>query len=1326
MADRERRNLIFAHQEWLGFVQPVGLVVAPTVMVDAQVVPDRNISARQREFRALFDTDGSAREASGVADERATYRVPGRPQDPRSSIPYRVFRDWLGWEDGDLMDAGRHREMLEVSLPELQAVLAPTWAVPADEDSSEDWTMLVRVEDSGADLDTPPDDGSGWNASRHARFERLLRETGVPTGLLCTDERIRLVYAPKGETSGHATFEFAQMALPAGRPILAAFDMLLSEQALFSAPSNAQLPALLAKSREAQAEVSTKLSRQVLAALHELLRGFVAADARGAGAVTALARRDPDHLYGGLITTLMRLVFVFYAEDRGLMPDHPVYQQHYSLGGLFARLRADAAAWPDTMDQRFGAWGQLLSLFRLVHGGGGHGGLSFVARRGSLFDPERFPFLEGRATGGGAAIPMVPDATVWNVLRFLMVLDGERLSYRTLDVEQIGSVYEAVMGFRVELTAGRSVAVRSPKRTGAAVIVDIDHLLELDGGKRAKALRDRTDRKLTGTAASALRAAETTDDILAALDRIVDRDATPDMVVAGTPVLQPTDERRRSGSHYTPRSLTAPIVAEALRPILERLGPDAGAEDILDLKVLDPATGSGAFLVEVCRQLSARLVKAWSKHGTPLELPVGESELLHARRLVAQRCLYGVDRNPMAIDLARLSLWLVTLARDHEFTFIDHALRHGDSLVGLSRRQIERFHWDADGPPFQIGTETAEVQRRVAKVSELRQLIRELGDQATELELRELLDEVEAELRFVHRIADLVLAAFFEGSKRKDREERRLLYAGTILDSGDSAPAPQPPVAPFHWELEFPEVFQRENRGFDAIVGNPPFAGHVTAVETNVRGYTDWLRKIHPETTGKCDVVAHFFRRTFNLLRDRGALGLIATNTIGQGDTRFSGLRWICRQGGEIYHVRRRLKWPGEAAVVVSVVHVSKGIEPATRWLDGNAVKRITAFLFHDGGHEDPKRLMVNAGGSFVGNMILGMGFTFDDSDRKGVATPVAEMERLIAENPHNREVILPYIGGEEVNTSPTHSYRRHVIDFRDWPLCRADLGASWREADNHSKRNWRRDGIVPLDYPEPVAADWPELLKIVESRVKPERQRTTDQSKSSHGQRATVWWQFYHQAKEMHSVINSLSRVLVVSRVGQQAAFTFLSVGIVFSEQLVVFPFDTHAAFCVLQSRPHEIWARFFGSSMKDDLRYTPSDCFETYPFPEDWETHPALEAAGKSYYDFRAALMVDNDEGMTKTYNRFHDPDERDVRIARLRDLHAEMDRSVLSAYGWTDIPSDCEFLLDYEIDEETWGRKRKPWRYRWPDEIRDEVLSRLLILNAELAQRERQHNA
>ena len=231
--------------------------------------------------------------------------------------------------------------------------------------------------------------------------------------------------------------------------------------------------------------------------------------------------------------------------------------------------------------------------------------------------------------------------------------------------------------------------------------------------------------------------------------------------------------------------------------------------------------------------------------------------------------------------------------------------------------------------------------------------------------------------------------------------------------------------------------------------------------------------------------MAHFFRRAFTLVRDGGTFGLIATNTIAQGDTRFTGLRWICTNGGDVYRARRRAPWPGLAAVVVSVLHVHKGPFTGVRGLDDAMTERITAFLFHRGGHDDPARLAANAGKSFVGSYALGMGFTFDDTDTKGVASPLAHMRRL-ALDPRNAEAIFPYIGGEEVNTSPTHEHHRFIINFRDYPLRREDLGKSWAAAADDQRREWLRLGAVPLDYPGPVAADWPDLLRIVEERVKP------------------------------------------------------------------------------------------------------------------------------------------------------------------------------------------------------------------------------------------------
>jgi hypothetical protein len=1015
------------------------------------------------------------------------------------------------------------------------------------------------------------------------------------------------------------------------------------------------------------------------------------------------------------------------------------------------------------MDGRLGAYAQLLTVSRLVFEGCRHGELKMPARLGHLFDPHRFPFLEGRierkedVRAEGHQLPLVSDGTLFRVLEKLLLLDGERLSYRALDVEQIGSVYQTMIGFTLETARGTSIALKPAKSKGAPAFLDLDALLAIDSGKRAEHLQKLTDHKLTGNPAAALKTAESHDGLLAALERKIARAASPDKVAPGSLILQPTDERRRSGSHYTPRVLTAPIVRKTLDPILARLGKNPTPQQILELKICDKAVGSGAFLVEGCRQLGDALVAAWQHHGGKPVIPPDEDELLHARRLVAQRCLYGVDRNPMAVDLAKLSLWLATLAKDHPFTFLDHSLRAGDALVGLGKKQIVAFHWDLTAPEAkqrQFG------QQRVEKAIELatsfRREILEGGDFLLPDVKAERLKRADSALDEARRAGDLCIAAFFGGDKPKPRAALRERYLDTLVAIVSATPLPfdkikeveaiiaqlrkgaPHPVIPFHWEIEFPEVFARENGGFDAFIGNPPYGGKNTVIEGNHESYLDWLKTLHAESHGNADLVAHFFRRAFNLLRRDGTFGLIATNTIRQGDTRHTGLRWICVNGGTIYAARRRYKWVGAAAVVVSVVWIAKGTLPPPFDLDGQSVPIITAYLFHDGGHENPAVLDANAGKSFQGSIVLGMGFTFDDTDKKGVASPLAEMERLIAKDPRNAERIYPYLGGEEANDSTTHAHHRYVINFANFPLQRAPLdGKTWLRADEKQRDAWLRTGIVPDDYPEPVAADWPDLLDIVERKVKPERMKQNDRG----GQEK--WWLFLRPRNELQTAIRGFARVLVVSRVSDTCAFTFVPAGTVYSLDLIVFPLP-EIGFGILQSRVHESWARFLASSMKDDMRYTPTDCFETFPFPAGWETDAALEAAGREYYEARAALMVAHHEGLTKTYNRFHDPAEDAPGIHRLRRLHAALDHAVLAAYGWSDLlephptpaaegstppvtnhqsPVTCQFLPDYydEPEQEGGAPLPKSIRHRWPDATRDEVLARLLKLNAERAAEE-----
>ena len=1389
MAKRDPR--VADHLEWIGFVRPTGLVVSASALVSAGVILNRRDAAGQRLLRECL-VDGTADIGSPVAAVPSTVAAPALRD-------FRTFATTvLGWSFSPKGYAGTEDAPipaeLEVRLPDSGGVIRPDFAVrmepvrsvatsdgagvlPGDSPSAgsanlvrdagsvrskpgsdqvSPWQLLVMACETSQPFDRVEDRsgrGAGGDLSPHSRMERLLRETGVPAGLLYNGEALRLISAPKGESSGWLNFRVADMLQTAGRPISTAMRELLGQTRLLSVGRNRRLAAVLEKSRKYQNDVSERLSGQVLHGLYELLRGFQAAHDASKGELLKQVLADrPEDVYRGLLTLILRLVFLLYTEERDMLPQDETFLGGYSLANLYERLRADAALHPDTMDQRYGAYAQILMLSRMVHDGARCGAMSLPPRHGALFDPDRYRFLEGRGSqvAGARQVneriepPLVSDGTVWRVLEKLILLDGERISYRALDVEHVGSVYETMMGFRLETATGRSVAIKAAKKHGAPATVDIEALLAEQPAKRAKWFQDRTDRKLTPKVSRAVRSADSIEALLAALDSAIDKAATPDIVPKGAMILQPSEERRRSGSHYTPRELTEPIVRRTLEPILHRLRGTADRvprpEQILDLSVCDPAMGSGAFLVEACRQLGDALVEAWHAYDTMPEIPPDENEIIFARRLIAQRCLYGLDRNPTAVDLAKLSLWLVTLAKDHPLTFLDHALRHGDALVGLSRRQIEVFDWKLDVAKgrsksadkrreqnrtlrFQEGIESNWVRARLKEIDRLRRCIREANESVSEWELRDLWDNAEYESGQVAFLGDLVVAAFVDGLNAKGREKQRSRFAGAVAANRveeyrswlTSMREADRPMVPFHWEIEFPEVFERENPGFDAIVGNPPFAGKNTVAAANFPGYPDWLKQLHPQSHGNADLVAHFFRRAFNLIRDGGAFGLIATNTIAQGDTRATGLRWICEHGGQIYFAHRRIKWPGLAAVVVSIVHVAKGAFDELKVLDGRTVDEITAFLFHRGGHADPVRLEANAGKSFQGSIVLGMGFTFDDTDNKGIATPVADMRRLVERNPHNQAVIFPYIGGAEVNTSPTHAHHRYVINFRDWPLRRAELEDSWENADGSKRRDWRRKGIVPLDFPDPVAADYSELLSIVEEKAKPERLAQNDIGAKE------KWWQFIRPRPELHAAIEGLDRVLFHGFTCQHLQFAFLARDMVYAGPHNVFALSHWASFCILQSRPHEIWARFFGSSLKDDLRYTPTDCFETFPFPPDLESHPALEALGEAYYDFRAALMVENDEGMTKTYNRFHDPNERGPRITRLRELHAAMDRAVLDAYDWTDISTDYEFLLDYEIDEGTWGRKKKPWRYRWPDEVRDDVLTRLLALNAERAAEE-----
>jgi hypothetical protein len=708
--------------------------------------------------------------------------------------------------------------------------------------------------------------------------------------------------------------------------------------------------------------------------------------------------------------------------------------------------------------------------------------------------------------------------------------------------------------------------------------------------------------------------------------------------------------------------------------------------------------GSGAFLVEACRFLGDAVVEAWRRSGElPALIEKEGNALLHAKRLVAQRCLYGVDKNAAAVELAKLSLWLETLSGEKPFTFLDHVLRHGDSLVGLDVEQVRAFHWT---PQKQLPTVATLVDRALAEVREHRDAIQSLADDESDLaqrEKRRLLELANGAMERVKLVADVCVGAFFAEDKKKAREEerdKRLAVVEAYL-GGDESLKPtlddwaltiRKQHAPFHWHLELPEVFFLErpdplekgtvNRAafMDAFVGNPPFMGGTTISTTLSDAYRDWLLDVHSGAHGNADLSAHFFRRIALLLGAHGTIGLITTNTISQGDTRATGLLHLVSTGFRIYDAVRSLPWAGDAAVTVSLAHLATGVV-ATRvgrmFLDGKEVDSITSQLLAGRERSAPAALRANSRLSFAGSKIYGQGFILDPSER----------EELLTRSPRNSECIAAYLGGDEVNSNPTQSHDRYVIHFGQMPLAQAE--------------------------------QWPDLLRIVREKVKPERELLDAKNSTNIGRRER-WWLFGGYSAGLQLALKTMTRCLVIpQQYPNRVRVSFQPADRVFSQKLIAIVLDEWSSFAVLQSGVHEAWSALFCGRMgaANTPVYSSSDCFETFPFPQpDPRTViPALEDVGQRLYDTRAAYMVETQQGLTQTYNKLKDPACHDAPIVELRRLHEEMDRAVLDAYGWTDIvvPPFCPATVVEQKALET---------------FQDQVIDRLFVLNAERAEEER----
>ena len=1333
-----------AEHEWLSLIEVSGPFLAVPVLEKA--FPQGLDGLDPNKKRMLRQAYDEWREALELDD-------PQLPELHRAWIDLVLKQGLELDEDGDgdvLKSADRLPCELEYRHPDYGITLRPDYAV-VDDQRGDQPMMLVVAHDPDVDLDGPLDDA--WAATPVERMAQLCRATETRLGLVTNGERWMLVDAPVGGVTTYASW-YAR--LWSQEPVtLQAFVTLLGIRRFFTAREE-QLPAMLDDSLQHQDEVTEALGEQVRRAVEVLIQALDKADLDRNREL--LRGVEPEELYEAALTVMMRLVFLLSAEERELMDvvKDERFEAYYAVSSLRMQLREQAGLHSEEiLAHRRDAWSRLLAIFRAVYGGIEHEALRMPALGGSLFDPDRFPFLEGRAKGThwrtDEARPLpIDNRTVLLLLESIQTFQGRTLSYRALDVENIGYVYEGLLERTVE--RGRTVVLelkagKDAKKTlytleeleslrGEGIESLVDTLSPAKGIKRSKsAIRKDLQRPVEADDLARLLTACHNDQALC--DRVapfyhllrIDCWGYPLVYPEGAYMVTTGTDRRETGTHYTPKPLTEDIVEETLEPLVY-VGPAEGRPreewelqsptELLDLKICDPAMGSGAFLVQACRWFSERLMEAWERAeadgkavtvdgevmdvlGTAEPLPTApEERLVAARRLIAERCIYGVDVNPMAVELAKLSIWLVTLAKDRPFGFLDHNLRAGDSLLGI--HDLDQLRYLDMGPKAQGSSRKLFAQSLDQAVDEAielrsrlrRRVIRDIHDVEIMVDLNR---EARRKLEVPELVADALAGEVLTNGGKTVDTAALAIEVGQAIEGDEEAiaalrrrakvglstdlPAGKPQRRPMHWPLEFPEVFEKENRGFDAIVGNPPFLGGKKITTVMGHLYREFLVHFLAQgNKGSADLVAYFFLQSQRLLREGGDFGLLAVNTIAEGDTRQVGLeRLVGELGATVYVAYPNEPWPGKAAVVTSRVHLRKGEWKAPAHLSGREVPYISPFL-SDQEEWTPKCLASNASKSFQGSIVLGMGFVLSEE----------EALAIIERDPKNRDVLFLYLNGKDLNTHPEQKPSRWVINFWDWPEEKAK------------------------EYEEPYA--W--LRKYVYTeRLEKSKQR-------SYRDIMSRWWLhwnirpgLYHAVGRGHAFMHHstgwepdmqpMERVLACSRVSKTGAFSFLSNDWVYSDAVVVFAMDDDLDFSVMQSSIHIAYAWKHSSQLKADMRYTPTDIFETFPFPNA-DAQSTLGQLGNAYQAMRVDIMRDEGVGLTKLYNRFHDVDEQDSRLEELRDLHRRIDVAVAEAYGWTDLD------LEHDFHEVGYLPENDNIRFTISEKARIEVLRRLARLNKE----------
>lgn len=1208
---------------------------------------------------------------------------------------------------------------------------------------------LVMVFDPVESLRDPMNDS--WTASPIDRMDALLRKSEQKVGVLTDGRWWAIVCAQDGVMTASGIVD-AQTWIEES-DVRDAFLELISPQRLAGGSEEDRLPELFKESITAAEDITVALGTQVRRAVELLVTAFSeeAFEAREAGWPDPLPS-DRELVYEGAVTAMMRVVFLLFAEERSMMPQSPLFTEAYGVSGLLddldKRMRDEGA---EALDATHYTWHRLLATSKALYGGVTSEDIRLPAYGGSLFDPERFPFLTAIDDRGALAVA-VSDRVMLEVLRavqYAVIGTGKsaerrRVSFRDVDVEQIGYIYEGLLGYtaqdvdeivlglvgkdgeepEIPLRVIEQLAAANPdsKEFAVAIIAWVKKNQPAATTKSAASLPKLLDEEAEDGERALL--SVTRDETLLVRLRpflgIIRRDLRerPVVIQPGGLAVVETPSRANSGAHYTPKSLAQEVVRYALEPLVFQPGPHQTADEsqwklldsneILDLKVADIACGSGAFLVAAAEFLAAKVLQAWHAEGVTGSAHELETK---AKRQVVAQCLYGADINGMAVEMCKISLWLVSLDPKLPFSFVDDKVLHGNSLLGITDlRQLETAHIDpsrvktlkggahySTGTLFGEGSEAQglhviDVQTVIQKAVRLRQgLASEIDEndpaRSTKTK-RRIWHEYQVMVSQLSDVADGVIAAgLVEGGKpgkKLDEQYENLRIAvdlafapngvgdrkmlDGIIDRGltPTVETDYERWKPLHWALAVPDVMERG--GFDAVIGNPPFLGGTKisgAVGADVR---NWYANVlsGDASGGRADLVAYFFLRAHKLLSRTGKIGLIATNTIAQGDTREIGLDRMVASGLTIVRAIRSRAWPAESANLdFSAVWGSAGpvSDDIPRTADGSPARSISTLLEPAGRVSgNPMRLPENRGTVFEGIKPLGMGFVVEPDEALG----------WIEVDEDYAEVLVPYLNGEDLNQRPDSSASRWVIDFQ-----------------NRSKEQAE---MYLLPY------------QRVEEVVRPERQRTRPNGEFLLRKPLPErWWQHAEKRPNLRRAIADMDDVLVIARVSNSVMPVRVPTRQIMSEAVAVFVLDSFSDQAILSSSLHLTWAIKYGSTLGTGMRYTPSDVFETFPRPASTER---LAEIGEVLDTERREIMLRRGLGLTKLYNIINDPetaDASDADVARMREIHVELDNAVMSAYGWDDVPLDHGFHT-----------YRKMRRWTVSPTARVEILDRLLEEN------------